>query len=414
MDEEKTLSLLNDIQDIIASDREENFKSGKEFNIFSIQGTADKEVRVCRLIRELLDPNGSHGQGDLFLRRFIIHVLEYDVLSFSSFDYQNAKIVCEEGIDSQRRIDIVIHIGQHLFPLEVKIYAIDQDKQCEDYYNYACRTDPNTIIYYLSLDGHNPSDNSKGTLNDSQIRCISFSNHILNWIDDCILTKEIEQIPSIREILFQFRNVIQYLTGKIGGELKMAIKDKIESSYENVLAAFEIERTLYSVKADKMCQIFTAIKQYMQSLGYESCKETYSEGAPRYYYERKNTWPSLNYVIHTNDPLLNGALVLRFEICERIYMGVCPWNGSNNWDIKQTEHGRDYVKKKLLPDGTKMDNSTSNWYWWRYLLENDDVNFRSCNQTYMRLYDNNFFEEYVKEILQRNQEIIKQILNANI
>lgn len=33
------------------------------FNIFKVLGIADKEVLICRLLGELLDPKGSHGLG---------------------------------------------------------------------------------------------------------------------------------------------------------------------------------------------------------------------------------------------------------------------------------------------------------------------------------------------------------------
>ena len=46
------------------------------FNIFKVLGIADKEVLICRLLGELLDPKGSHGLGakplSLFLERLRI------------------------------------------------------------------------------------------------------------------------------------------------------------------------------------------------------------------------------------------------------------------------------------------------------------------------------------------------------
>lgn len=31
------------------------------FNIFKVLGIADKEILICRLLGELLDPKGTHG-----------------------------------------------------------------------------------------------------------------------------------------------------------------------------------------------------------------------------------------------------------------------------------------------------------------------------------------------------------------
>ena len=63
--------LLKDVRRMIAYDRAERFRQGKEFNIFRVQRILNDEVKICRLLRELLDPRGSHGQGSVFLRLFL-------------------------------------------------------------------------------------------------------------------------------------------------------------------------------------------------------------------------------------------------------------------------------------------------------------------------------------------------------
>lgn len=53
-------------------------KTGGYFNIFDIANIESNEVTVCRVIYELLNPKGSHYQGDLYLRIFIRDVLKMD------------------------------------------------------------------------------------------------------------------------------------------------------------------------------------------------------------------------------------------------------------------------------------------------------------------------------------------------
>ena len=49
---------------------------GENFNIFSILNLETDEVNThCRLLYELLSPNGCHGMGDRFLRAFFEIVL---------------------------------------------------------------------------------------------------------------------------------------------------------------------------------------------------------------------------------------------------------------------------------------------------------------------------------------------------
>ena len=49
-------------------------KTGDDFNIFAVLQL--NEVDHCRMLFELLDPKGSHGMGDCFLRSFFDMVLK--------------------------------------------------------------------------------------------------------------------------------------------------------------------------------------------------------------------------------------------------------------------------------------------------------------------------------------------------
>ena len=405
----KMIELLEEVRVLVASHRAENFRNGKEFNVFYIQRIASSEVQICRFLRELLDPLGSHGQGSIFLKKFIRIVLKPADIGFSDTEYNNAKIICEEFIDNSRRIDIVIHIGNRLFPIEVKVYAGDQDKQCQDYYNYAVKKDPEVKVYYLTLDGHEPGSESKGKLSTEQFQCISFDQEILNWLEVSISAEEIEQIYSVRELLVQFRNVIRDLTSKSGGKLAMEIKDKIMSSHDNLVAAMEIASVLPDIKADKMREVFSSIKNYMEQKGYLDCIDQYEEQTNNFYkkYKVGNTWPSINYIIPVNDDKLHNKLVLRFEINEQLYFGVCPWNGENNWTEGKTDYGERYVTTKLMPQKGK---SEKNWYWWRHLGEDSSVNFISPNQGYLRLFDEAGFKEYMNIVFSTIYSVVDDIL----
>ncbi len=71
-------------------------------------GITDKEVLICRLLGDLLDPRGSHGLKEKPLLLFMkqLHLEN----SFSLDEIDKAYIVLEETIDNERRIDIVIYI----------------------------------------------------------------------------------------------------------------------------------------------------------------------------------------------------------------------------------------------------------------------------------------------------------------
>lgn len=403
--------LLDEVKTIIVKDHAESFKQGKEFNVFYIQGTASKEVKVCRFIRELLDPNGSHGQGTLFLNSFVKNVLKIDESTFLEDDYSKAQVTREVVIDESRRIDLLIRIKDRFFPIEVKVYAKDQDKQCIDYYNYAVNKDSNAKIYYLTLDGHKPSDDSKGTLDKSQIECIAFSDEILKWLDECIVAEEISQIYSVRELLIQFRSVIRDLTGMQKGKRRMEIKEKIESSYDNVMAAVQIANTLPDIKADKMKEVFRCIKEHMEKYKELEISEDWDNEIDTYYGSKKKTWPGLSYKIPVEDSILKGKLRLRFEVEESLYFGICPQTPK----AKISEAGQ-YVQEKLTPpclDGKNLDkvhSDSDSWYWWAYVHKDNPVNYWCENNNYWKLFDETYFDEYMNEIYTTIDSVAKSIL----
>lgn len=155
------------------------------FNIFKVLGVETKEVILCRLLRELLDPSGSHNMGSEGLYRFVKDTL--GVSDFSKSDSLHSKVVAEEWIDNNRRVDIVIHTPRGVIPIEVKIWAEDQGAQLSDYYHYYKKQNKKLLtgkIHYLTPTGWNPSEKSRGNLNvEKEIGLLSFRKDIKTWLE---------------------------------------------------------------------------------------------------------------------------------------------------------------------------------------------------------------------------------------
>lgn len=156
-----------------------NQKTGGYFNVFKIANIVTDEVTICRMLYELLSPTGSHYQGITYLKLFVEKVLK---IQMSESELASAAVYREFSIDENRRIDIVIRTKERLVPIEVKVYAEDQDNQCYDYYQKAI----NSNLFYLTRHGDFPSDYSANGLTDKQVTAISFSDDILNWLGKCL------------------------------------------------------------------------------------------------------------------------------------------------------------------------------------------------------------------------------------
>ena len=91
--------LLDDVYSIILADQketEEKQRRGDLFNVFNILNLQTYEVRThSAFLSELLDPKGSHGMKDGFLKLFLSSIYVFDNWVFNTSD---AKVRLEESV----------------------------------------------------------------------------------------------------------------------------------------------------------------------------------------------------------------------------------------------------------------------------------------------------------------------------
>ena len=181
--------------------------SGERFSIFRILKIARREtVTHSPMLRELLDPKGSHGQGSAFLCLF----LQECGINDTVFQAEGASVEEEFYIGpktefSGGRIDLYLQDrrGRRL-AIENKIDGEDQENQLERYRQFLGKGE----LIYLTLDGRVPSNYS--TLHHDSVRCISYNQHITRWLEAC--RRHAATVPMVRESLSQYLHLIQELT----------------------------------------------------------------------------------------------------------------------------------------------------------------------------------------------------------
>jgi len=164
------LNRYRDIQAIArqAEEKIERFTAAR-FSIFHFWNP--NEVALSGLIADFLNPQGRHGQGPLFLEKFLSllnrQLKSDDRLSTSAL---SATEVTTEAAtshieSSQRRIDIlaVNSKSRWVLAIENKPWAVDQVDQLPDYQahleaKYAYR---DKVMIYLSGKGSPPQDSTK-------------------------------------------------------------------------------------------------------------------------------------------------------------------------------------------------------------------------------------------------------------
>jgi len=258
------------------ADREE------KFNIFTALHKAHDERRLhSRFISVLLQPKGSHGFNSDFLELFIknINVSSSIMETDSNLDKdseeseaaQKKQLVkfkitpdtivfpAENDKKENNNIDILIidRVNKQAIIVENKIYAGDSEgaggKQLERYISHVVDEIENipidnVAVIYLTLDGHNPSDDSVGKYyGKKDIILCSYEHSIIPWLEDCLTLTA--RAPFLRESILQYIKLIKKMTTDSSTEEeRKAYRNLIGESNENMQAAYKLHQNFKHIK----------------------------------------------------------------------------------------------------------------------------------------------------------------------
>ena len=181
------------------------------FNIFRLLGIQRLEARTHSImLAELLNPQGSHGQGELFLRAF----LSYCHTRYPDFPYPVDEIgssrwsVSTEMTSQFGRMDIVLlnPLLGFLGLIENKIDAYEQEHQLERYGHWldTHRQDfPTRALIYLT-----PYGGAAGTAGNYGYYRLSYRQDIAKWLEGTI--PQI-QAPGVTEVVKQYLGTVERL-----------------------------------------------------------------------------------------------------------------------------------------------------------------------------------------------------------
>jgi hypothetical protein len=265
--------LLGHITTIVKNYEERYRKTGLTYNIFKIAGIAEREVIICRVLADLLNPKGLHNQGDAYLKLFLEMVVKAFITKIEHFNFAKAKVSTEYLINENRRIDIIIDDGAIFIPIEVKIYAGEQKHQIADYAAFSRRM--NEVFGFIPVLFLTPDGYESGEASKSDYISISFKNHIIPWLVKCLNLEETEKITPIREIIKQFIRAIKSFCGYLEEqEMENAISTLIAESRDNYEAALRIYEAVDSDALDFGDKIYEIFKDKIFNLVKAKIPET--------------------------------------------------------------------------------------------------------------------------------------------
>lgn len=368
-DTENTIqSLLHHVALLVERDRsakQEAQRRGELFNVFRLCGINHYENAHSAILAEWLNPAGSHGQGDLFLKLFLRAVAPVFAEQFCT---EKATVATEYAVENGR-FDLLIADPQgNAVIIENKIYAGDQCEQLKRYDAFARQTFHSYRLLYLTLEGTEASGQSGDGVDYVPI---SYSRTILLWMEDCI--RAVYDKPYLRESLMQYKNLIEQLTGQnMEKTIEKELLVQMQQSPEGVVAIVNAYPEWENLTIRE--NLFKPLEQFSEERGLRfSADERFWS---------KNSWGSFGFEVRPN-------LWILFQYENQ---------GRRNFYYGITDSRPDKKEMQLLPSLTGGDE---NWpYGWRY-LEGDYLNWTP--ETILILAKN------PEELLQHIENIVNRL-----
>tara|TARA_B100000963_G_C22596407_1_gene658042 strand:- start:613 stop:1815 length:1203 start_codon:yes stop_codon:yes gene_type:complete len=186
-------------------------------NIFEILRISKNEIRHSNFLSWLLNPKGSHGMGEVFLKKFLREIfsseksMDIDQIEVNRIDYSNVEIIRE-----WKHIDLLIILDDIVISIENKVYSKEHSNQLVRYRNIVEDEFPNKrkSFVYLTPEGIESEKESDVYIQlsyDVIIESIdrvldiykeSISNKIKNYLKDysVILKREIMGNDKLTEL----------------------------------------------------------------------------------------------------------------------------------------------------------------------------------------------------------------------
>lgn len=382
------------------------------YNVLTAVLKPSDEVHMhSGMLYSLLNPDGKHFQGSLFLSLFL------DVIRLDGFEMNiNDCVVRKE----YKNIDLYVTDGCKHIIIENKIHAGDQEKQIERYLEIIKQEDletapKNIAVVYLSLDRKVPSQYSLGALkikgkhivdvsgNEvSHFLSIHYKTEIMDWLKQCLY--EVQNITNLNHAIEQYMDVIRMINNEYKGKA-MTLADFLTKNKELYPMAVEVCKALPQVReaiAEKFLN--NAVEELQQRLGGNWVVEIKDDrllstkwGVPISIY--KQAWDRPK------------KLVVGFEFARNDFHGCYLGVVRNNNEV-QIKGGIDINFNERLGELDKKLRTTPNWLHWEWFQRGDFIEYIHKSEDNAKNELIGKFEEMV-EVFETNSNLLSEI-NATL
>lgn len=365
------------------------------------------ELTLSNMLRELLDPQGSHAQGrkfvDLFIKQFSLENTFGDKKIFSVKTEQPT----DTRKESNRYIDILIELSgnskeeKFAIAIENKPWAADGKDQIKDYLSHLKKrySSGHTLIYLAGEEGRLPANHSIDEL--SRIQAINQKHLILicyadliPWLAAC---RNQCYAPSVRAFL---ESLEQYIRQKFMGIQDMterqALITEATRSIENVEISLEIISAQLDIKDELINKLEMQLKQIIE--------------------DRNYSWKLLGHMEIKNP---YGAISIQLREGDQYTVSFGfdkPGGGIFYYGIhKDTEATPDLPEiRQALAIYLNAKGKTTVWWPWYFLFEDSLRDWRISSKPWVQIASGEMAEWMIKTVAKIEQGLQENNLAAQL
>ncbi len=355
--------------------------SRNESKVYEI---GDNEQEHSKFIANLLNPKGTYGEGDKFLKAFLKQAgISEDYIDAAKC---NPNIVerdigpINEDETEGGRIDIIIEDKTHAVIIENKIYAADQNHQLLRYSNYAIKKRFDYKIIYLTLFGDMPAEDFSDKDN---LIYMSYEKDILEWLAECVKIAPDRIIQN--EKIIPYINLIKKLTQQTMKDKDLKQVAEIAIEEENVDNMITIMKAIPQISKLLMERyLYPELEKFAHDNGFDYKRDSktirfsklgWKGGIQVLFYKVKDKWNGLYIGITDGEKhTINKASKLNclskepqdnypygidcFCVSGKTFLGDCdPFNAFNsikngdiaNWVEKKIKEILTEIEEKKIP-----------------------------------------------------------------
>lgn len=390
--------------DVIRKKYEDIEAQKDQFNIFSTMfDTSDEVYLHSQFIYSLL--SFKTCKEYYYLNAFLKTI-------DSKFQYNQDSLEIHKELHD---IDIFLmdKTTKYAVIIENKIYASDSNHpnegQLEKYYRIVIEDEKipedNVEVFYLSLDGHEPSSESVSISKKypklcEKVQCISYPNEIRSWLQGCM--RFVYNKPFQRETILQYIKLIDDMTNNVDIEERIEIKKLIGESKSNLESAKLLIDNVSHLHWHTIADFWNGLADALEKQGYEVTQKPTDDNYTEIVHgsNRKKNNAALEIGIKTAHPFI---IKIEEYIDEWFYFGV----------EKDKKTSKQYVLafKELVANDSRYEDD-ENWHIWRYPSVNENERFNSWDihvDATFNFIDDNYRQHITSIIIDDINRFIKDV-----